>query len=433
MEKYRNRIRTRFFKRLLISVLFSACFITLYAQQDTLNQNNFSFILSSDSFSQNEDILFELTLEQIKPEEIQYLPYKWPQGINLRLLRKQEIFSPKGTKIDLWLKFDSPGLYKLDDFHLTIKKNNLEQTINASFPQILINKDLSSESPLLTVCFEDGTTVSSDNIQAQTININKQKSQVIRFSVYAQFTKQILSFEYEIPKDSIFIQTKKYEFPATLESEDYFSDKLIQIADYEWTLLNNKPQSFPLMTMQCINLQNNPVTIELHDFYVESVFEENSDDSQKNNLYEEVFDATSPAIEENSNSKKSETDCADLADRLGKNRFIKILFFTILSVIIITFIFIIFILRYKSNKLISIIYFSILVLVFIFSYTTIMKKNKAIFTNGYLYSIPDENAVKTETIQPGTQVKIAEKTNRWYYIQTETAEGWCLKNQLILF
>ena len=195
MEKYRNRIRTRFFKRLLISVLFSACFITLYAQQDTLNQNNFSFILSSDSFSQNEDILFELTLEQIKPEEIQYLPYKWPQGVNLRLLRKQEIFSPKGTKIDLWLKFDSPGLYKLDDFHLTIKKNNLEQTINASFPQILINKDLSSESPLLTVCFEDGTTVSSDNIQAQTININKQKSQVIRFSVYAQFTKQRLSVE----------------------------------------------------------------------------------------------------------------------------------------------------------------------------------------------------------------------------------------------
>lgn len=62
-----------------------------------------------------------------------------------------------------------------------------------------------------------------------------------------------------------------------------------------------------------------------------------------------------------------------------------------------------------------------------------MKKNKAIFTNGYLYSIPDENAVKTETIQPGTQVKIAEKTNRWYYIQTETAKGWCLKNQLILF
>ena len=80
------------------------------------------------------------------------------------------------------------------------------------------------------------------------------------------------------------------------------------------------------MTMQCINLQNNPVTIELHDFYVESVFEEKSDDSQKNNLYEEVFNATSPAIEENSNSKKSETDCADLADRLGKNRFIKILF-----------------------------------------------------------------------------------------------------------
>ena len=62
-----------------------------------------------------------------------------------------------------------------------------------------------------------------------------------------------------------------------------------------------------------------------------------------------------------------------------------------------------------------------------------MKKNKAIFTNGYLYSIPDENAVKTETIQPGTQVKIVEKTNRWYYIQTETAKGWCLKNQLILF
>ena len=41
-----------------------------------------------------------------------------------------------------------------------------------------------------------------------------------------------------------------------------------------------------------------------------------------------------------------------------------------------------------------------------------MKKNKAIFTNGYLYSIPDENAVKTETIQPGTQVKIARPPKR---------------------
>lgn len=438
MEKSRKRKRNGSFKRLLISVLFTIWSVSFYAQQNlnnenSYNQKDFSFALpDGKKLYQNEDIPFEVVLEQIKPDEIEFVSYDCPQGINLRLLKKQEIFSPKGTHITLWLSFDSSGFYELGNFQLKKKKNGHEEIINVSFPEIMINKDLSLESSKIVVCFEDGTIVTSDNAHGQTVKIKNPENQMIRFSVYAQFSKRVTNFEYEIPKSSIFKQTKKYEYSREQESE-VFSDEMIPVADFEWTFLDEKAQDFPLMKMQCVNFQNEQIYLELHDFSVKSEYKVQIEKPQRNSLYENAFNTISSDKEDKKETVFDEKGCIDLAEKLGKRKKQKILIISTLLIILFTVLFVIIIRKSSSKKITSAVYIIFLTLIITFSLFGMVNKKNAVFAGGKIYRIPDEKTEKTEIIQSGTQVKTSEKTKIWCFIHTENSEGWCHKEQLIFY
>ena len=280
MEKCRNESKTKSCKRLLvfITMIFMSLskIFSQYQNIDIPSAEIYFKPVENQNFYENEDINFELKLENLNPTEIELESNNLPENVKLRLFRKME---QNGTLINVWLNFAQEGEFELDDFIFLLypNENSLANPnkLHVKFPKIIITKNLSIQEPEIHIIFDEKNTVifnkeSSANLNQPDIIYQKKDDEKISFTIYAKYVYNILNFEYEIPKNAILTLTKEFEFTNYInqsEKVDY-SEKLIPIASFEMISLQTGTIAFPKILLQLEDYQHQKKNITLENYAI---------------------------------------------------------------------------------------------------------------------------------------------------------------------
>ena len=281
MEKCRNESKTKSCKRLLvfITMIFMSLskIFSQYQNIDIPSAEIYFKPVENQNFYENEDINFELKLENLNPNEIELESNNLPENVKLRLFRKME---QNGTLINVWLNFAQEGEFELEDFIFLLypNENSLANPnkLHVKFPKIIITKNLSIQEPEIHIIFDEKNTVifnkeSSADLNQPEIIYQKKDDEKISFTIYAKYVYNILNFEYEIPKNAILTLTKEFEFTNYInqsEKVDY-SEKLIPIASFEMISLQTGTIAFPKILLQLEDYQHQKKNITLENYAIE--------------------------------------------------------------------------------------------------------------------------------------------------------------------
>lgn len=437
MEKCRNESKTKSCRRLLIIIILIFISLTqVFSQTQNFEIDASEFYFQpgeNQNFYENEDINFELQLENLNPSEIELESSDLPESVKLRLFRKME---KNGTLINVWLNFTHAGEFELNDFIFLLYPNGKSasnpQKLHVKFPKIIITKNLSIQKPEIHIIFDEKTTAiltkeSSVEINKPEVIYQKKYDERLLFTIYAKYVHSISNFDYEIPKNVILKQTKKFDFANNVnqtENEQY-SEKLIPIASFEMICLQTGKTAFPKFTMQFEDFQHQTEIITI-DNYVIEIIQQNEELKEKGTT---MFDAAFEDLELQkqtiidsssknlSSNEKTDEECLKLAKKLKSSHQKKVLFlFSVITALFI-FTFIIIAKKVQKKKFLLITDFVVFV-IYIFIFVNSFAKNKnAVFLGGTVHSIPDEKASDKTYLNSGTPVKILKKTENWYLIK----------------
>ena len=280
MEKQRIKSGSKSFRRLLKIGFLSALLCKAggwqgaYAQSViTQAQANALSIapVENQSLYTKSDIKFEVLIPNAQANSIILQSPSSLPNVTMRTMRKnQEFGENEGTKIELWFNFEKKGDYKLPPLSLLI--SNRRRTI--PFAPVTIADNPEFLSPRVVLLFPDGVTLYSDEIPTpKDKNYGKpvfdwNTGKTIAFSVCLQYAVQLVQFNWEIPTESIFTQTKTYDILEIKYREKRYSDELIPVADFEWTSLAEGEKSFPKIKLTATAYNGYRNDINIPDFII---------------------------------------------------------------------------------------------------------------------------------------------------------------------
>lgn len=462
MEKQRSKSITKSCRRLLISGLIGLLFSTnLFSQKLSLSEINQLRIVPAENqnlFTKTE-IKLILSIPNLKPSQIQVLSNPVQSDVYFKTMKKSEDFETGGTLIELWYNFDKAGTYQLEQLPVMIQ--NRQRYIK--FSPLKIEDDPSKQNPRIVIEFENGTTIISDHGIYENPIFTYKIGQKINFTVNLQYATQLVQFTWDLPKDSIFKQTKTYEITEVKYREKKPSNELIPVASFEWTALTAGKQNIPKIKLVATGYNGYRNELLLPEakinFTEEKLFSDNSD---SDNFFTEAFSAEYSDKNTRSSFEITESDCEKLAKLYSKERntifthhgnkkarqnferslslpvnqnrdfSLGQLFGSILFLIGATIVLIISI-REKKHLRILISSALILIATVPLLYAIIKGTEKyGICTGCTIYSIPEDNAEAFSEIGTGNKVQITETTDSWLYIQLGEAGGWCKKENIII-
>lgn len=457
MEKFRNksnskpcnRLLTAFFINLFFLITLTAQnqhknnFFDLYRANEISEKKDFSFefiAAENQNFFVNEDLYFYLNISDLNPAQIELKSYNLPKNVQLKMLKKTENYESNGTLINLWLNFKETGVYELENFVFLLKNRNKNSEINVKFPKITIKNDILKESPKIVIDFENGKKIYYDENAENLLQMQESKMPILqinegeklKFTVYVQFVKKILGFNYEIPKNVIFKQTDFFDY-KNYNNEFTYNDNLLPLARFELTGLTSGIEEFPCFFVQTENYQEKKEEIKFSGFFIEFLKNDKTETITEKNIYNEIF----AQINETENQIKTDEltyeECKKIAKKL-KRDYIKNLIFVFLPIFAVFLaIFFIFLKKIKFKKTVTAIFVAFF-LILLFCFAILCYKNKnGVFLGGKIYAIPDENSKAQNEYPAGKKIKLLEKTEKWFYIQTEDEiSGWCKKEDVII-
>ena len=459
MEKCRNESKTKSCKRLLvfITMIFMSLskIFSQYQNIDIPSAEIYFKPVENQNFYENEDINFELKLENLNPTEIELESNNLPENVKLRLFRKME---QNGTLINVWLNFAQEGEFELEDFIFLLypNENSLANPnkLHVKFPKIIITKNLSIQEPEIHIIFDEKNTVifnkeSSADLNQPEIIYQKKDDEKISFTIYAKYVYNILNFEYEIPKNAILTLTKEFEFTNYInqsEKVDY-SEKLIPIASFEMISLQTGTIAFPKILLQLEDYQHQKKNITLENYAIEILQKSENSKEKEITMFDIAFEdlETQKQTEHNlssgihSKNEKTEEDCRKLLKKLKSDyqKRIFFIFILILAVLILLFIFISKKVIQRRKFFIIISFVSMLILISFIYFSG--KNQEAVFLGGTVHSIPDEKSVGKTYLNTGTQIKLLKKSENWcfieYYDKNDSVQnkktGWCKTEDIV--
>lgn len=406
-----------------------------------------------------QDLKFELLIPNSKPENIQIQTQTLPSGVSLRTLRKSEHYGEiSGTLVELWYNFEKPGKYDLP--RLTVLVQNRRRYFY--YEPFTITENPANMLPRIVIEFENGTIIKSDDPIPSKPLFNSPVGKKINFKVNLQYATQLVQFTWDIPKDSIFTQTKTYEITEIKYREKNYTSDLIPVADFEWTALSKGLNAIPkirLVTTAYNGYRNELLLSNFAINFVDAV-SSNQDNSNLNSIFDSAFDVTNENQPQNKKDAISLEQCQEILRlRHGEkfNIFKSYEFrkerialeesldlpseyeeyyagFFVLSLILFTILLVFLIIFIKKRMSLMQIFTTVLL---IFSITAIiistvrLSKNYGISTGTDLYSIPEENINSTGEISAGNRVQILEKAGNWYFVELGSINGWTKADNIL--
>ena len=461
MEKQRIKGLIKSGRRFLISLLLLSIAGHAFSQNLTLSQIKQLRIVPEEgqNLYTKTDIKFIVTIPTVNPSQVQVLAANQQQDITFRSMRKSESYEPKGTLIELWYTFDNKGNFSLTPLSVMIQGHR--RTIN--FDPVSVTDDPATMTPRIVLVFEDGTKIYSDDVNYPQPLLSVKTGKKLKFTVNIQYATQLVHFNWEIPKDSIFTCTRQYEFTEVRYRERVYSHTLIPVASFEWTGLIPGPQSLPKIRLNAAGYNGYRSELLFPEVIIE--FTENTD-SENTDTSSDIF---ANAFFQEKKSEESETiipftkeECIELADLYSKehnafltyfkargrritfeesrglvvsaNQIFPALFMYISIIVILASITCIIILIKKKFRIRALMFVILLILGTAILIFCIVKRSESygIADNCKIYSIPQENAESVSEVAGGSRVRILERTGKWYYIEIGETGGWCASDKIFI-
>lgn len=405
------------------------------------------------------DIKFSVIIPNVSPSQIQVLSANQKQDISFRSMRKSENYEQKGTYIELWYNFSSPGNYSLAPLSLMIQ--NRRRSIE--FENVNITEDPATMTPRIVLVFEDGTTLYSDQPSFSNPLLSVKTGRKLHFTVNLQYAIQLVQFTWDIPKDSIFTCTKQYEFTELKYRERVYSHALIPVASFEWTGLVPGSQQLPRIKLNAAGYNGYRTELLLPEIIIEFKDSEaivNSD--ELSDIFDEAFFQEAAETGEHLLPPLTKDECLKLSNLYSKevnsfftyqkdrmerlnfekehgivsssNQIFPALVLYIAIIIILFSVTLMIIALKKKHKIRTLFFVLTLIIGLSLLIYSIVRHNEGygIFTGGKIYSIPQENAESVSEVRSGTRVRILENTGKWYYIEAGESGGWCLSDNIFI-
>lgn len=458
MEKQRNKTAGKSGKRLLGFLAFLFFTFPVFSQTLTASMiKELAFTpVAEQKLYAKEDLKFEVFLPYVKSNQVQLQSPSVVPNVNFKQIKKTDDYTNGGVKLEIWFNFTKKGDYQLPALSLTIQ--NRKRSIRFAPVKILDNP--ADMSPRIVIDFANGTTIYSDEPpQDMTLTVGQE----IDFTVYLQYAVQLIQFDYDIPKDSIFTQAKVFEITEIKYREKKYSDELIPVATFEWTGLVQGKQTMPSLNLQVTGYNGYRTECVMPEFFVNFILPEEKEEETDFSIqtFSDAFDFNLEEAENLRRSLITEETCHQLAELRIKERndiighsanrqarrnfeenlelpatedefFMGLLYLSYVLLALILLLVIISIKKHKMNALITFGVLSICAIAF-FTYAHVQKSDRfAIFTGGKVSSIPELKAESYSEISAGNRVHIIEKAGQWYYIELGETGGWCQTNKLII-
>ena len=451
MEKQRSKSDTKSFGRLLKFLLCTIVWLAAgvsgaFAQ--TLTTAMIQTIRLSPVENQNlyvnSDIKFEAQIPYTLPGQIDVsMPDEMPFA-SFKTLRKVE--AEGGTKLEIWYSFSREGTYTLPA--LTVKIKNSRRRIQFNPVTVVLNpKDI---RPTCVIVTDRG----------QNVPLTVYAGQKIMFRVCLRHATQLFQFSWDIPKDSLFEQTRTYEFTQIKQREKVVSNELIPVSDFEWTPLVSGEMTFPQFKIIAISYNGDREEVTVPPIRVTVLKARGNKTDEDTTLFSNAFDDS--LIEPDFMGAQEVTAdyamfIAQLRTKekhsfllLHKNRkqriqaekerglpysqkeFPLMWIYLAAALALAVLVLFIFFIKRKNNAAAVGLAIVLICSFILFIYTFVVGTKKyGITTGSQVYSIPEYNAGVKSELPCGNRVQIISQAGNWYFIRFGETEGWCLKEEIL--
>lgn len=410
----------------------------------------------------NKSIKFEVLIPYVKPNQVEIETPVEQNKISFKSLRRVEDFSEYGgTKIEIWFSFSEAGIYKIKPLNVRIK--NISRTIQFSPFEVSVNP--MELTPVVLVEFENGVVVSSED-KGKTLTALSTKpvmsvrtGEKINFKIELKYAVQLVQFNWDLPRDSIFTKQKDYEITEIKPRDKVYSEDIIPVADFEWTPLVSGQIDFPRFYLSSTGYNGIKSNLVLPSFFVNVEKASAETIEQENSAYDFAFEFDEIENGEESKLQFILADCYEIARLRSKERHsffpqaslarkefeeslglpserkefsVIFLLVAMISVIFFLVLLVFFISQKRPGAYVFSAAFLITSIAF-FVFATIKANEKYAVSKGCRIStIPETSAEVKSVIPAGNRVQIVEETDEWYYILLGENGGWCKKEEVIL-
>ena len=444
MEKQRVKSESVIGRRLLI-LLFLFTAFPLFSQTLTSAMIRDLRIspVQNQQFQVNTDIKFETEIPFTLPSQIDVSMPEEDENMIFKTLRKVE--SGGGTRIEIWYQFSNTGTYTPSP--LVVKIKNSRRQIQ--FDSVKIGINPKEQQPLCIIVTPQGNNK----------NLTVSAGEKLKFSIYLQYAVQLTQLNWDIPKDSLFEQTRTYEFTEIKQREKVVTDDLIPISDFEWTPLVPGTVGFPHFTIHAIAYNGDKVTVKMPQITVKVLEGRKKSTAEGTSYFEAAFN-TDEVLEEGNNTAEVTVEAAGLiAEHRGKERHsvfekarklrivlereynlpysqneFKVMWLYVCLVILAVIAALMIFFNYKKRHGLVLLSGVALVLFLVVTiYCGVCAHRKyGISAGTKVYSIPESNAAVTSELPAGNRVQIISETQSWYQIRFGETEGWILKDRVFV-
>ena len=456
MEKQRKypeqqscrRLLKQFLKGFLVALLFAAGSQTVYSQTLTnaLIRDLRISPVQNQPLAVNTDIKFEVVIPYTLPSQIDVSMPEEIENVQFKTLRKVEAGgNGGGTKIEIWFSFSKTGTYIIPPLSMKIKNSRKQ----IAFMPVKIGINPKEQDPVCVIVTDSGINK----------NITVTAGQSVKFRVCLQYAVQLVQFNWELPKDSIFVQGKTYEFTEIKQREKVVSDELIPVSDFEWTPLVTGTIDFPKFNIQAIAYNGDKVTVKLPAIKVDVVKARTKKSDNSSSYFSKAFEtdfenggeelvliltaqeaeyiAELRSKERHSLFGKARKERIAYEKMLGmpySQKEFKIAWIYICAVITLALVVLLVIFLRKKRSIINIgIGIALVCMIVLVIYCAVCGKRKfAVSTGGQLCSIPEASASIKSELPVCNRVQVLDESGDWYLLRFGETEGWCTKESIII-
>ncbi len=432
----------------MVALLFAAGSQTVYSQTLTnaLIRDLRISPVQNQPLAVNTDIKFEVVIPYTLPSQIDVSMPEEIENVQFKTLRKVEAGgNGGGTKIEIWFSFSKTGTYIIPPLSMKIKNSRKQ----IAFMPVKIGINPKEQDPVCVIVTDSGINK----------NITVTAGQSVKFRVCLQYAVQLVQFNWELPKDSIFVQGKTYEFTEIKQREKVVSDELIPVSDFEWTPLVTGTIDFPKFNIQAIAYNGDKVTVKLPAIKVNVVKAHTKKSDNSSSYFSKAFETdfenggeelvlilTAQEAEYISELRSKERH--SLFGKARKERIayekmlgmpysqkeFKIAWIYICAVITLALVVLLVIFLRKKRSIINIgIGIALVCMIVLVIYCAVCGKRKfAVSTGGQLCSIPEASASIKSELPVCNRVQVLDESGDWYLLRFGETEGWCTKESIII-
>ncbi|MBQ7159099.1 MAG: hypothetical protein IJS09_06735 [Treponema sp.] len=195
-----------------------------------------------------QEVVFTLELPDIDPSLARAEVPDFSRDSVARFVsaRKSEIYGAEGetgTKFDFQISFSSAGTISLPPLSVYIKR----RFYAIPFEKVTVYENPATIQPQVSVVFQDNLL---QRVRKSSATIPVSVGETIRFTLYIRYCVQMLHFSWNLPKNAIFIETKRYDIARGEAQPKSFSPELVPVAQFTWTPLVAGEYDFPQFAIE---------------------------------------------------------------------------------------------------------------------------------------------------------------------------------------